>query len=106
MVSDHVKGAHDGACSFNVGAKANKLSGVELAVLDLHVTAAFLRPDSYVQVLDSIRTFQHGRLFDILVVEIDVAIICFAFSGTGRIGITDFFLLETLASGIHNQAAV
>jgi hypothetical protein len=52
--------------------KVKALSEFECALLDMHMTAAFGRPDSHVQVIDYIRSKQHGVWFDIFVIEIDM----------------------------------
>jgi hypothetical protein len=52
--------------------KARSLSPLDLALLDLHVTAAFRRPDLYVALIDTATAFENGQIFEIFVVQLDV----------------------------------
>jgi hypothetical protein len=76
--------------------KANGLSELECALLDMHMTAAFSRPDSHLRLIDYIRAKQHGVWFDIFVIEIEIALISLAISAAGKVGIIDFHFYKGL----------
>src|SRR5947208_2340738 len=71
--------------------KYSKLSDLDQALLDMYMTAAFMRPDSHLKLLEAITTVSHRRTILIYVIEIEVAIISLAVSPvTGKVGIADF----------------
>jgi hypothetical protein len=78
--------------------KAALLSSTQLAHLDMCVTAAFLRPDSYVRIIDRFHSVQQGSVFDFLVIELTELILVLVISPSGKIGITDFYLFENYDS--------
>jgi hypothetical protein len=62
------------------------------------VTAAFLRPDSYVKIIDRFPSIQQGKVFEFLVLELAELILVLVTSPSGKIGITDFYLFENYDS--------
>ncbi len=50
--------------------KAARLSPLQLAHLDMCVTAAFTRPDSYIRVIEHFTAQQHGSVFDFYHIEL------------------------------------
>jgi hypothetical protein len=74
--------------------KAALLSSTQLALIDMWVTAAFLRPDSYVKVVECFPSVQQGRTYEFLMVELAELILVFVISPSGKWAITDFHLFE------------
>jgi hypothetical protein len=72
--------------------KAGLLSDLEVALLDLHLTAAFRRPDSHLHFVDHAVTVINGRIYEIFVIQIEVAMLSLVISDRGRVGITDFHI--------------
>jgi len=78
--------------------KAALLTSTQLAHLNMCVTAAFLRPDSYVRIIDRFPSVQQGQVFEFLVIELVELILVLVISPSGKMGITDFFLFENYDS--------
>jgi hypothetical protein len=76
--------------------KASKLSELEVAIIDMYIEAAFLRPDSHLTFLDTATTVVNGRNFDIYVVELEIMIVSLVISDRGKVGILDFFVSRSL----------
>jgi hypothetical protein len=78
--------------------KAALLNSTQLALIDMWVTAAFLRPDSYVKVVECFPSIQHGRRYEFLMIELAELILVFVVSPSGKWAITDFHLFENFDS--------
>jgi hypothetical protein len=76
--------------------KAAGLSPLELEVFNMHVTAAFLRPDLYSSAKDYFHKEQNSIVFEFMTVEIDVALITLVFHPNGTMAILDFFITAEL----------
>jgi hypothetical protein len=76
--------------------KVAKLTDLELAILDMHVAAAFMRPDSHLEIVDYIPTKRGGRMYEIFVVQIDIALLVLVLSEGGRLGVNDIHLTRNL----------
>lgn len=76
--------------------KASLLSPLELAHLDMCLTAAFARPDSYIRIVDHFIAEQQGSAFDFYVIELTELAFVLVVSKTGRMAITDFWLYAYL----------
>lgn len=74
--------------------KAALLTSTQRALLDMSVTAAFLKPDSYIKIVDRFPSLQQGQVFEFLVIELREMILVLVISPSGKIGITDFHLFE------------
>lgn len=82
--------------------KGRKLSHLEREVFNMHLTAAFLRPDSHARALDYFHHVVGGIVFELMTIEIDVAIVTLAFHPNGAMAILDFFITASLIP-IHAQ---
>jgi hypothetical protein len=78
--------------------KAARLSPLELAHLDMCVTAAFTRPDSYIRVIEYFRAPLHGSVFDFYHIELAEMAFILVVSRTGKMAILDFVLFDDLTT--------
>ena len=79
--------------------KAALLNSTQLAHIDMWVTAAFLRPDSYVKVVECFSSVQQGRRALIPDGRVPTELmIVFVISPSGKWAITDFHLFESFDS--------
>src|SRR5258705_10225888 len=85
--------------------KAALLNSTQLAQIDMWVTAAFLRPDSYVKVVECFPSVQQGRTYEFLMVELKELILVFVVSPSGKWAITDFHLFENYDSVVISPQA-
>jgi hypothetical protein len=76
--------------------KLSVMSDAEIDVLELHVAAAFLDPTSKIQILDSFDQEAHGSVFEIVIAEIDVAVLALIFSKKGNLGLLDLYVRVNL----------
>jgi hypothetical protein len=87
-----------------VRVKLAKLSTIEVEALELHLLAAFLNPSAYLRILEAFPHLSHGRIYDILTVETEVALVSLAFSRiTGRMAILDFEVTQSLLEDTSEQ---
>lgn len=70
--------------------KARRLSPLETELLDMAVTAAFLRPDSYLVLVDAAQCVVDTKTFEIFVIQIECAILSIVFAPSGRTAVLDF----------------
>ena len=91
--------------SNTASAKVKKLSSLEFCFLDMHLTAAFLRPDSYIQAIDEAIVIRNGRVYEIYVILIDIAILSLVFSDKGRLALLDFELTTSIEEEIRTGAS-
>jgi len=85
--------------------KAQKLSAIELEVFNMHLTAAFLRPDSHSRAIDYFHHMVDGIVFELMTIEIDVAIVILVFHPNGTMAILDFFITATLIPAVDERGA-
>jgi hypothetical protein len=76
--------------------KAALLTPLELAHIDMCVTAAFTRPDSYVRLVDAFTAEQQGSIFDFYVIELAELAFVLAVSRSGKMAIIDFVVFDSL----------
>ncbi len=67
----------------------------------MHLTAAFFRPDFYLSIVDTAIAIRMGQVFEIYVIQIDVAAISLAISMHGAIAILDFHITADLMNFSH-----
>jgi hypothetical protein len=72
--------------------KAAKLTPLEVALIDMDMTAAFGQPDGNLRLLDVVVQVVKGRAYTVYVIELTVVIVAIAVAETGRVGITDFYV--------------
>jgi hypothetical protein len=72
----------------------------------MHLTAAFLRPDSHIRAIDDAIVVRNGRVFEIYVILIDVAILSLVFSDKGRLALLDFELTTSIEAETNTGATV
>ena len=78
--------------------KAELLSPLEVAHIDMSVTAAFTRPDSYIRLVDAFSAVQQGSLFHFYVIELPELALVLAVSRSGKMAIIDFVVFENLGA--------
>jgi hypothetical protein len=72
--------------------KAARLSSLEMAVLDMAVTAAFMRPDGHLRLIDARQRIVETRVFELYTIEIECAVLSLVFGPNGRVAVLDFEL--------------
>ena len=82
--------------SRTAAAKAARLTPLETALVDMQVTAAFLRPDLYVALVDTATAIINGQVIEIYVIQIDGVALSLAFSMHGVVAILDFWITMDL----------
>ena len=82
--------------SKTAAAKAACLSPLETALMDMAVTAAFMRPDSHLLLVDTAQRIVDTRIFEIYVIQIECAMLSLVFAPQGRIALLDFELTRPL----------
>jgi hypothetical protein len=85
--------------------KAALLTPLELAHIDMCVTAAFVRPDSYIRLVDAFRCEQQGSIFDYFVIELADLAFVLVVSQSGKMAITDFVIFEDLEASPSQLSA-
>lgn len=78
--------------------KADLLSDLELAHIDMCLTVAFTRPDSCIRLVDAFTAVRHGSIFDFYVIELPELALVLAVSRSGKMAIIDFVIFEDLGS--------
>jgi hypothetical protein len=76
--------------------KADLLTPLELAHIDMCLTVAFTRPDSYMRLVDAFTALQQGSIFDFFVVELPELALVLAVSRSGKMAIIDFVIFDNL----------
>jgi hypothetical protein len=76
--------------------KADRLSQLETALLDMAVSAAFMQPDHYLSLIDTAECTINNTLFKLYVVQIECAVLSLVVPPVGPIGLTDFVLTRSL----------
>jgi hypothetical protein len=75
--------------------KADRLTSLERAHLDMCLTAAFARPDSYIRIVEYFTQDLHGSVFDFYQLELTELAFILVISKTGKMAILDFVLFES-----------
>jgi len=78
--------------------KADLLTALEIAHIDMCVTAAFTQPDSYVRLVDAFSSVQQGSLFQFYVIELSELALVLAVSRTEKMAIIDFVVFDELGA--------
>lgn len=76
--------------------KADRLTPLELAHLDMCLTAAFARPDSYIRIAEYFTTQRNGSVFDFYNIELSDLAFVLVVSQSGKMAILDFVLFNPL----------
>ena len=76
--------------------KAARLSPLEAAILDMAITAAFMRPDSQIYLVDTGQHIVETSVFQLYVMQIECAMLSLVFGPNGRIAVLDFELIHPL----------
>jgi hypothetical protein len=92
--------------SKTAAAKAAQLSPIETALLDMAVTAAFNRPDSYLSLVAVERHLVETKVFEIYVIQIECAVMSLVFGSSGRIALLDFVLTCPLLEEVPTHQIV
>ena len=85
--------------------KAERLTPLELAHLDMCLTAAFARPDSYIRIVDYFTQERHGSVFDFYQLELTELAFILVVSRTGKMAIVDFVLFEGQPASLNQPNA-
>jgi hypothetical protein len=78
--------------------KASKLSSLELAHLDMCLTAAFAPPYTYIRIVQYFKREQHGSVFDFYQIELTELAFVLVVSRTGKMAILDFVLFDSFGA--------